>query len=181
MAACSIDVALALGLHKGMAVTEAIERELRSQDRQLSLRQKAYRFVTYSVRTERQVRDKLVKLEAVDQEIDDAVEWLRSFKLIDDVAYAERFVAASRERKPMSRSALRNALRAKGIPDALIEDALVEYDDDANIAAALRVAQRKLRMLGAAPDAVRREKLIRFLQYRGYTWNVVRHVITEVL
>lgn len=181
MAACEIDIAMSLGLHKGMAMTDALAMQLRAEDRRLTLRQKAYRFATYKPRTARQMREKLVGLEAVPEEIDDVMGWLSSFRLIDDAAFARSFVQASRERKPMSTSALRRALRGKGVADEHIEAALADASTDADVDAARRVAIKKLRMIRAEGPQERREKLVRFLQYRGYPWDVVKRVVAEVL
>lgn len=180
MAACDIDIAMSLGLHKGMAMTDALAARLRAEDRRLTLRQKAYHFATYKPRTERQMRDKLRTLEAVPEEIEDVMAWLASFRIIDDAVFARRFVEASRERKPMSTSALRRALRTKGVADVHIEAALASSDVDADLLAARRVAEKKLRMIKAESASERREKLVRFLQYRGYGWDVVKRIVSEV-
>ena len=179
-AACDIDIAMQLGLHKGMAMSDDLARRLRSEDRRLSLRQKLYRFATYKPRTEQQVRKKLEELEAVDAEVTELLAWIRSLGLVDDAAYARRFAEASDERKPMSPAAMRRTLRSKGIADVHIEAALASRQPEQTIDAARRVAHKKLRMLRAETDADRRTKLTRFLQYRGYSWDVIRVVIDEV-
>jgi regulatory protein len=166
-----------LGLHKGMAMTDVLEQRLRSEDRRIKLRQQIYHFATYKPRTELQVRRKLELLEAVPDEVAELMSWIRSFGIVDDAAYARRFVEAADERKPMSTSAMRRTLRMKGVADIHIDAALATRVPDQSIAAARRVAEKKLRMLGNASETERREKLIRFLQYRGYSWDVIREVV----
>lgn len=182
LAACPIDVALVMGLRKGLELSPEMERQLREEDRRMVFKQKAYRFSTYKPRTERQVSQHLQKIGCVPEEIDVLIAWLREFHLIDDYAYAERFISAAKDRKPLSRNAARATLLRKGI-DAAVADALLasEYSDDVNIDAARRVAEKKVRVLRATTDEERKQKLVRFMQYRGFSWDVIRVVVDDVL
>jgi regulatory protein len=178
-AACDIDVALQLGLRSGLEMTDVLAERLRAEDRRLMLRQKVYHFATYKPRTVSQVRRKLEDLEAVPDEVETLLGWVSSFGIVDDAAYAVRYVQAADERKPMSPAALRRALRVKGIADVHIDVALAGRTTEDAIDAARRVAEKKLRMTSGS-ETERRQKLVRFLQYRGYAWDVIRKVIDEV-
>lgn len=179
-AACPIDVALSLGLRKGLEMSDEIERQLRREDRRIVLRQKAYRFATYKPRTERDIARFLMKAEATDEESADVMQWLREFRLIDDVAYAGRFIEASKQRKPLSPAMMRRALLGKGLPESIVEGAIATeaHPDDAHQAARI-VARKKLRMITSEDARVTEDKLVRFLQYRGYSWTVIKDVISE--
>lgn len=181
LAACPIDVATSLGLRKGMEMTDDLERTLRKEDKRVVLRQKSYHFATYKPRTERQVRDYLLGREATPEEIDDVMSWLKEFRLLDDHVYAERFLDAARERKPLSRSMAKRTLARKGVPEPIIDQVLHEqYTDEDALAGARRVASKKVRMITSASEKERDEKLMRFLQYRGYPWDVIRTVLQEL-
>ncbi len=180
-AACPIDVALALGLRKGLEMTPELEGRLRTEDRRMVLRQKSYRFAMYKPRTERQMHDHLLKLEATPEEAIEVLEWLRELRVVDDRSYVERFVAAANERKPLSPADLRRKLKAKGVADDVIAEQITAVMDDATVQeAARRVAEKKLRTLRESDPDERRTKLVRFLQYRGYAWSVVRSVIDDL-
>ncbi|MFM8771847.1 MAG: regulatory protein RecX, partial [Candidatus Kapaibacterium sp.] len=179
-AACPIDVALSLGLRKGLRMTDEIERQLRREDRRIVLRQKAYRFATYKPRTERDISRFLTKAEATDEESADVVQWLREFRLIDDVSYAERFIEASKQRKPLSPSMMRRTLLGKGLSESIVESVMSRAVDTSDAGTAARaVARKKLRRLTSENVRSTEDKLVRFLQYRGYTWEVIKSVIAE--
>lgn len=181
LAACPIDVALALGLRKGLVMTDELERKLRKEDRRIVLRQKSYRFATYKPRTEKNIVDFLTKSEAAPEEIESVLLWLREFRLIDDIAYATRFLEASRERKPLSRVMARRTLLTKGVPQDIVDRAIEEhYKDDEALEGARVVARKKLRMLASATPKQQEEKLVRFLQYRGYGWDVIKQLRQEL-
>lgn len=179
-AACAIDIAVSLGLRKGQVMTPEIERTLRAEDRRMTLRTKAYGYATYKPRTERQVRDHYAKLDYTPEEIDDVMIWLAEFRLVDDERYVERFIDASRERKPLSPRMIRQTLSKKGIADHIIDKVLsASYAEDDVMTAALSVAGKKWRTLSttAMPSRERIDKLVRFMQYRGYAWDVIKRVI----
>lgn len=180
-AACPIDVALALGLQKGIELTHDLERRLRSEDRRMVLRQKAYRFATYKPRTEHQVRQQLTKLEATPEEADAVMEWLADFRLVDDRDYVRRFINASQERKPLSPAATRRALMQRGIDKMLIDEEIDNgYSEEQTIELAFRVAEKKRRMLKPGTPADHKDRITRFLQYRGYQWPVIRAVLDRL-
>ena len=179
-AACPIDVALALSLRKGLEMSAELERRLRAEDRRIVLRQKAYRFATYKPRTERDIRRFLDRAEATDEEQSDVLRWLAEFRLIDDAEYARRFIDASRQRKPLSPAMMRRTLLGKGLSESIVEAAMsTETDPDDAHMAARTVARKKLRMLTSVDARSTEDKLVRFLQYRGYTWDVIKGVIAE--
>ena len=180
-AACPIDVAVALGLKKGIEITADLERRLRSEDRRMVFRQKSYRFATYKPRTEQQVRKHLEGLEATPEEIDEVMLWLRDFRIIDDRLYIQRFVEASQERKPLSPAAVRRTLLQRGIDKHLVDDTLEgSFTEDQTIELALRVAEKKQRMMKPGTPKENEDRIVRFLQYRGYSWTVIREVISRL-
>lgn len=180
-AACPIDVALALGLNKGIELTVDLERRLRSEDRRMVLRQKSYRFATYKPRTESQVRQHLAKLEATPEEIDSVIEWLAEFRVVDDREYVRRFVDASKERKPLSPAAARRTLLQRGIDRSIVDEGLEgAFTEDQTLELAVRVAEKKRRMLKPGTAKEQEDRIVRFLQYRGYSWPVIRAVIERM-
>lgn len=180
-AACPIDVALALGLKKGIELTVDLERRLRSEDRRMVLRQKSYRFATYKPRTESQVRQHLEKLEATPEEIDSVIAWLAEFRVVDDREYVRRFVDASKERKPLSPAAARRTLLQRGIERSIVDEGLEgAFTEDQTVELAVRVAEKKRRMLKPGTEKEQEDRIVRFLQYRGYSWPVIRAVIERL-
>ena len=178
LAACPIDVALSLGIGKGIELTAELERQLRREDKRIVMRQKAYRFATYKPRTEHQVRAFLATKELTAEEVDDVMSWIVEFRLIDDAQYVERFLSAAFERKPLSRLMARRTLQKKGISDVLLAPALERwYSQEATEDVAYRAAVKKLRMIGTATPSEKESKLVRFLQYRAYPWSTVKQVV----
>lgn len=180
LAACPIDVSLGLGLKKGMEMTPELEAELRRQDQTIVLKQKVYRFATYKTRSAKQVEDALKRYGATDEECVSIVAWLKEFRLIDDAAYAKSFVEASIDRKPLSIRDAKRRLAIKGISAELAERAIEEsYDDETELHAATCVAVKKARSIRGTSQE-KKQKLIRFLTYRQFSWPTIQKVLESL-
>ncbi|MBI2793503.1 MAG: RecX family transcriptional regulator [Ignavibacteria bacterium] len=179
--AVSVDVVAALGLRIGLELSAELSHNLTAKERELILRQKSYHFASYKPRSERHVREFLIKKHnATNEEADGIIEWLKSFNIVNDVEFAQRFLDAARSRKPLSRIAAQQKLLVKGIPPSIVEEALITmYDDDEEFSAAFSVAQKKLKSLSSDSQIVS-QRLSRFLQGRGYRWETVKRVLQSL-
>lgn len=177
---CTRDALLRYGVTVGVPLTDSLATDLELAGRKELLRKKLYDYVMYKQRTERQVRDKCRLLEATPAETDDLVTWLVSFQLLNDHDYARRFVAAALTVKPMSIPSIRTRLRSKGIAKDVIEEALREQAPPYAVSHSTELALRKMlrSLTGSAPD---RERLIRRLMQRGFSFADIQHAIVRVL
>jgi SOS response regulatory protein OraA/RecX len=179
--AVSVDVVTALSLRKGTELTAELSQTLSARERELHLKQKSYHFASYKPRSERNVREFLIKKHnATNEEVDGIIEWLKSFNIVNDVEFAQRFLDAARSRKPLSRIAAQQKLLVKGIPPSIVEEALITmYDDDEEFSAAFSVAQKKLKSLSS--DAhIAAKRLTHFLSGRGYRWETIKRVLQSL-
>jgi regulatory protein len=116
--------------------------------------------------------------EAVDYAVDRAI----GLGLLDDRAFAERFVAsrAARGRGP---GRLRQDLRALGVDAAWIDRAIQAHWPEPEDAMVLcrQLAERRARQLGSLAPEVKRRRLLGFLARRGFSGSRASAVIREVL
>jgi regulatory protein len=128
--------------------------------------------LTRSAKTERQLRDVLLKREIPQELIDWAIGDFLAAGLIDDESYAKGFLAA-RLAKGKSVKLIARELRQKGVADSIIEDVCssVSAQDQQDLADEL-ARRRIMRMAALAPD-VRYRRLSGFLMRRGFPSSVV--------
>jgi regulatory protein len=100
--------------------------------------------------------------------------------LLDDAAFARDWVAAG-ERRLRGGRVLASELAGKGVTDDLIEQALAERSDDADLDAARDLARRRLPGLARLDRQGRYRRLCGLLQRRGFGWGVIAQVTREVL
>lgn len=100
-------------------------------------------------------------------------------ELIDDSAYAQQLVDASRRTKGLARSMVKRKLTDKGLDKDLIDQVAAEISDEDELAVATEVAIKRLGQLAKLAPEVRTRRLVGFLQRRGFGQGVVFAAIRE--
>ncbi len=129
-----------------------------------------------SARTAHDLSNALRRRGIVQPAIDAVISRLTENGLIDDARYAQR-MAELQASKPVGLYAFKRKLRAKGISDDDVEDALAAFDDDQQRVAALQAAQKLYRKYEVLPEREARAKLSQALARRGFTWDAIEGAI----
>ena len=126
---------------------------------------KMERFCAWQERCENDVRRKLTSFRLSESQEDAIVKSLKENRFLDECRYVEAFVR-SKVKASWGRQKIVAALRAKGIPSALINSACQEISDD-DYTDRLRNAIEKWQR--SHPDeAPNSPKLVRHLLSKGY-------------
>lgn len=147
---------------------------------------KALRFLSYRSRSEKEIRDYLLKFfkrHPGDEKfiIDQVVKKLKDTKLLDDVEFAKAWVRSRTEYRPRARNIIKLELRQKGISDDIIEDVLAdktEGKDDLTLAKQL-LEKRKNRYALMEREE-RYQKAGGFLARKGFSYDVIKSAIDSV-
>jgi len=131
-------------------------------------------------RTRHQLEQKL-STRKVDEEVARAVlDRLTEVGLIDDESYARAWVS-SRQRKAISRYAIKLELQRKGIAVDIIDSVLAEVDGQDEIDAAGIFVERKAFSLRRLPPDVLKRRLTGMLCRKGYPPGVAYDIVRRVL
>ena len=169
-------------LRTGDTIDDAVHHALLTAEEYASARQSALRYLSYRLRSEREIRFKLAEKEFAPATIDRVVEALRTNGMLDDRRFASALVHDARMRRPTGERLLRQQLLLKGIARPLI-DAVLEVEsapDDERDAALLaaRAMLKKYRSSRKRSDAAtQRARLAQFLARRGFGWGVITPVL----
>lgn len=176
--AFSLDMMKAATLHKGQQLTEAEITALRDEDDVVRAFDRAIRFLAYRPRSTEEVRRNLADKAIPETVIETAIARLHQRGYLDDRAFAAFWIENRSQFKPLSPRALRYELRQKGVPPGIIDELLVSVD--AGDAAYLAAQSRTNRLRGSSRE-VFRQKLMRFLQGRGFSYDVIRDVTDQLI
>ncbi len=168
---------VAAWLQVGQELDEEAIARLRAADAHEQAFQRALHYLNYRPRTEAELRRYLQKRGLDEALIESTIDRLRELKLIDDAAFAQRWVESRNTFRPRGRRALRAELRQKGLDEDLIAQALTQVDEEALAYQAAQKALRRYRGL-AWPEF--RRKLSAYLARRGFPYAVVQEVVTRV-
>ncbi|MEN8173629.1 MAG: RecX family transcriptional regulator [Chloroflexota bacterium] len=179
-----IDGDFAFGLTRQVAGWITVGQELSDEQIQQlqgdETREKAYaralNFLSYRSRSEAEVRRNLKKHDTPEDCIDETLERLRRLDLVSDRGFAETWVENRSTFRPRGRRALYSELRAKGVHNDIIDDALQNLDEDD---LAYRAAQKKVRQYRSLAWPDFKKKMLGFLARRGFNYGVAAPAIEK--
>src|SRR3989344_6625517 len=122
-------------------------------------------FLAIRARSEKEIRDRLSKYGLAASEIEIEIEKLKKWKLVDDAEFAKTYIESKSRSRPPSRRLLDLELRRKGVT---LEPSTYPLEPDYKLA---QLALEKKKTLKS------RDQAIRFLQYRGFSWEVIEKTV----
>ena len=102
--------------------------------------------------------------------------------LVDDAAFAEQWVSSRHRTRQLSRRALAEELRRKGVDREVISEATAAVTSEDEFEAALALGSKKMRSMARVDDPLaRRRRLAGALARRGYGPEIVHRVVGQLL
>ena len=136
--------------------------------------QVALRYVSFKPRTIAEVR-KRVGRDFDQPVVEQVLASLKRYGYLDDAEYAQQWRRSRERRRPRGEFLLRQELRARGVPDSIIDDALAGLDQEGDAyRAGLRRAERWLGNQPPMPYATFQRKMWDCLKRRGFPTGIVR-------
>ncbi|GIW69468.1 MAG: hypothetical protein KatS3mg101_0215 [Patescibacteria group bacterium] len=141
-------------------------------------------FLSYSSRTEKEVRDKanyfLRKSDipkSADREdlVERIISLLKEENLVDDKIYAKRYVEGlilSPKNKSV-REAMSFLLK-RGVSEDIAESVLEEFGEQLELKSLKSLIEKKSRTYGSLRNPIARQKLIRYLISKGFSYEAAR-------
>jgi regulatory protein len=163
-------------LYKGKEVEEKEIDKYKEGDSLSKCLDKAYHFLSYRQRSEKEMRDKLLE-KYEEKTVEEAIERLKEYNLINDAEFSRMWV----EQRGMGRGkrALSFELKRKGIDKDIIEEALEKIDPDKEYESALRLVKGKHKYKNLDRNEAYK-KIAPFLSRRGYGYDTIKRVISEI-
>ncbi|MFJ2192688.1 recombination regulator RecX [Kitasatospora sp. NPDC087861] len=159
---------------KRAGAEESVDPETRARDICL-------RLLTGAAKSRKQLADALHKREIPDDVADEVLTRLEEVGLIDDAAFAAAWVESRHAVRGLSRRALAQELRTKGVAADLVEQAVAQLDHDDETEAARALVDRKLRATRGLDRQVRTRRLVGMLARRGYSEGLAFRVVRSAL
>ena len=118
------EVLLRFELKKGLHVTPELQKEIEAEDTFAKAYSKTLNYLSHSLRTEKQIRDYLVKNE-IDIYTDRIIGTLKELKLIDDLIYSESYVRTMANVNQKGPRNIEQDLKQRGVSEHTIMDDLL--------------------------------------------------------
>ncbi|NLV74226.1 MAG: hypothetical protein GXY52_06050 [Chloroflexi bacterium] len=167
---------VAAGLHVGQELDAADLEQLRQRDMVERAYERALFYLSFRPRSQAEITRYLAdkQLGAASEAV---IERLKRYGLVDDDDFARRWVEHRSGSKPFGRWAIGAELRRAGVDAEVTKRALAEIDEEDN---AKRAGEHKARQLANLEQYEFRAKLNAFLQRRGFGFDVINTVVSEL-
>jgi len=122
----------------------------------------------------RKMRERGFRSEAIDPALDE----LEKLNLVNDEDFVKVFIQNELRLRPVGRMLLRRKLLERGILPEILEPLLKDlYTAEQEMQAARQLSEKFRRTHSEENKKKSKEKLVRFLQGKGFTWEQIREVI----
>lgn len=142
-----------------------------------------YRYLTIRNRSEKEIRDYLIKKKAEPHIIESLIKLLYEQKFLNDEAFARSWVRSRARFRPRGKRVLAMELQQKGIEKDLIEKVLAEEDEELpnELTQAKSLIVKRIARVKDLPRQEIYQKVGAFLARRGYGWDIIKKAIDESL
>lgn len=166
---------------RGRASDDATDMPAPDTDDDSLARTIVLRQLTAAPRSRYQLAEALAKKDIPEDVAERVLDRFTEVGLIDDAAYAEMLVRSRHAERGLSRRALTQELRRKGVSPELAAVALEQVGDDDEESAARALARKKLRSTRGLDREVRMRRAYGALGRKGYGAGIVSRVVREEL
>ena len=143
---------------------------------------RAINYISGKLKTKYEVRLKLKENGFAEEVIDEVLDILEKEEYLNDKIYCEIFIEDKKKLNGYGKNKIKSLLIQKGISKNIFEDFLDEFEYDEEFDNALKMGIRKLNLLSNEEDKFKKkQKIINYLAYRGFGFDVINDVLKEIL
>jgi regulatory protein len=140
----------------------------------------ALKLLHFRSRSEKEMIDRLKRKGFDDTQINNTMEYLQNAGLIKDEALAPELLKHAIEKKYLGRKGIKVFLSSRGLKKDLIDETLSDFSEDVEKEAALRLVEKKMKVLRNYPEDVIKRRLWGMLQRRGFSAEIINKAIKSI-
>lgn len=167
-------------LLKGQEISDEIIQEIQTSNNVEAGFQLALNYLSYQTRTEREMRNYLVKkeIESIDRE--KIIQRLINMQLINDQQFSESYVRTQMKISDKGPKVIEQQLKQKGLSPENIQHGLIEYSVENQLEVAQRVASKAMKRYQTKSFQEAKQKVRYYLLQKGFTSDITERVMEEL-
>lgn len=185
-----VDNDYAFSLSKEVLVKEKIKvndiidmekmHRISKEDNFMKCKSAALRIIERTIKTEKEIREKLVSKEYDEEAINRSIDFLKEYNFLNDENYARMYVRD--KSKGQGKNKIKYSLIRKGLDEETILEELSKIDEEEEENIAYEMALKKYNVIKKreSDDYKLSPKLYRFLISKGYGYDVASRVIKRI-
>lgn len=174
------EVLITYALQKDQTLSEEKIAEIMDSESYQKAYLMAVNYISYRMRSEKEVRTHLRDKEIGKMEIDKIIDTLLERKYLNDAQFSLAFVKDKMNQTTKGPRMIKQELFEKGVTGKVAEDALSQYAFEAQFDVAFKWAAAQLRRKSRDSHRNRRDKVRASLMQKGFAADVIQAVLEEV-
>lgn len=167
-------------LMNGVELTDGQIKEIKDRENINKAYGDAVNYLSYQLRTEKEIKDYLYKKEYHRDAVDDVIARLEKLHYLDDENYAKSFINTQLRTTANGPKIIEQKLHQKGVPDNVIQDKLFEIDEDTLIENATEFAKKQARKQKQASFSQMLTKIKQGLYQKGYNNEIIEEALKDL-
>lgn len=173
-------------IKSGIQINQEISQEeiekLVKENEYLKFYDHALKFLSYRPRSEKELRDWFRRKEVGEETQKMITDKLKHLGFLNDEEFAKWWIEQRTSFRPSGARLLKMELKQKGISDEIMAKWLDGYMAQGNEKELIKkVVEKKLKSLKHLKEPELKQKLFQALARRGFSWEIIKEVLGEVL
>ncbi|MGG0657321.1 recombination regulator RecX [Rummeliibacillus pycnus] len=180
--AFSIDEAILIqySLTKGKTIDDLTVDEIAFDDEIQRSFNRALSFLSFKMRSEHEVHQKLKDLEFGEAVIQEALQKLKKLGFLNDESYSKALLETKKKTAKKGPRAIQKDLEKKGIDQKLQQQVLHSFSEEEQLEIALQLAEKAIRNEHRKTPSQMKQKIQEMLIRKGYSFTIVEQVFEQI-
>ncbi|UOQ92609.1 recombination regulator RecX [Halobacillus shinanisalinarum] len=174
------DILVKFQLQKSMELEESSINALVQKDTIHKTYTLAINYLTFRMRSEKEIHDYLLKKEAEEEHIDEIINRLKKEKLLNDQEFANSLVRTRMQTSSKGPLLVKKELIEKGVKPQLAEEALDYFPFNKRVEKAVKFAKKKLNSDRKKSHRQQIQNVQQTLMQKGFQTDVIKEALDQL-
>ncbi len=174
------DVLISFGLRKGVELNDEMMEGIHFEDQVKKGMNLALNYLSYRMRSEKEVKDYLLKKEIPEEAFPSIFEKLHRYGYVNDLEFAIAFVRTKINAGGKGPFVIGQELKQKGVNKTMVDKALEEYSYEQQLELAMKLAEKKASKLKKSSATEQRQKVNQELRAKGFDRDIIQEVMQQI-
>lgn len=173
-------VLVKFGLTKGMTLEDWSVDEMVYSDEIQKAFNRALHYLGFRMRSEHEVKQKLLELKYGEAVILEAIVKLRNLGFLNDETFSKALLETQKNTSGQGPRAIQQKLQEKGISKELQEQVLGEYAEDEQVEVARKMAEKEARKRRTESPRQKETRIQNALLRKGYSYTIIKEALSSI-
>jgi len=173
-------VLVKFGLTKDMTLEDWSISEMIYEEEISKAFNRALHYLGFRMRSEFEVKKKLLELEYGEAVVLEALVKLRKIGFLNDQNFSEALLETRKRSSKRGPRKIKEELQQKGIENELLEKVIESYSEDEQILVAKELAEKEASKNRSLSPRQTEQRIQNLLQRRGYSFSIIKEALADI-